>query len=689
MNMFAVDNSVFEIFDFTLEKGDERTALMDPMSVVLTRENALKLFGSDNVIGKTLKFEWGGEWIDFKITGILSELPYNSHIHFGMLISISSYPNERFNEWRSNYLYTYIMTSEDTNPAILEEKLKSFVSNHLEPFYGDLLSQGLGIHEVLKIHLFPIEDIHLHPSPNWEVGIPGSMTSVYIFSTIASLILIIACINFINLSTASANRRAKEVSLRKTIGASLKQLNLQFIQESYLLTILALILALVLVTLFIPAYNSIFEGKLSSSSLFSFTNIIMLTTITFTVGLFTGVYPAFYLARFSPVSILKGGIQSGTRKSAFRQTMVILQFVISIALIIGTLTIYKQMTYIQSRELGFNKENVLLIPVRSQAIRKNYQNFRNALMANPSILNVAVSSDLPGETFYSNTNFRDPSKPDDPVSTIVLMTDFDFINTYRMDLIAGRDFSIKYLTDTTGTLILNEAAVKRFGWDSDEAIGKELTYFLGSTGKIIGVVQDFNYRSLHTTVEPLAIILNADYFRAISVRFQPGDTQKKLDYVNKQWNETFPGEQFEFSFLDNRLNLLYSNDIKMKNIFIIFSAFSIIVACLGLFGLSVFIASQRTKEIGIRKVLGATVGKVLLLFSKEFIIWILLANLIAWPLAWLMMTKWLQNFAYKVDIGLWIFIISTVVTLFIALVTISYQSIKAAIANPVDSLRYE
>jgi putative ABC transport system permease protein len=269
------------------------------------------------------------------------------------------------------------------------------------------------------------------------------------------------------------------------------------------------------------------------------------------------------------------------------------------------------------------------------------------------------------------------------------MTDFDFIDTYSMNLVAGRAFSKKYLTDTTGTLVLNEAAIARFGWNHDEAIGKELTYFMQTTGKIVGVVKDFNFRSLHNKVEPLALILNRDYFRAISVRFYPGDVKKQVNYVNNMWEDTFPGELFEFSFLEDRMNLLYSNDIKMKNIFIIFSAFSVIVASLGLFGLSVFIASERTKEIGIRKALGATVGKVLLLFSKEFIIWIVIANIIAWPLAWIMMKTWLQNFAYKVEIGIWIFIISASTAMLIAIVTISYQSIKAAIANPIKALRYE
>jgi putative ABC transport system permease protein len=687
--MFAVDNSIFEIFDFELEKGDETTALIKPRSVVLTRDNALKFLGTDDVIGKSLSFEWEGEQVDFEITGILKEVPQNSHVQFDMLISISSYPNDRFSGWRSNYLFTYILASENTTRSDLEEKLKTFVSNRLEPHYGDLLSQGLGIHEVLKMHLFPITDIHLYPSPNWEIGAGGSMTSVYIFSSIAILILIIACINFMNLSTAGANKRAKEVGLRKTIGAHKSQLRMQFIQESVLLAVIALFVAIALVSLFIPAYNKIFDDTLSMNSLLLSKNLIMLIGITLVVGFLAGLYPAFYLTKFEAAGILKSSPMLGSGKSIFRRNMVVVQFIISITLIIGTLTVYEQMKYIQTKSLGFDKENVILLPVRSQQIVQSYKSFRNELLSHSQIQSLAVSSDLPGETFYSNTNFASREQANDPVMTIVLMTDYDFVGTYGMEVVAGRSFSREFISDTSGTIMLNEAAVQRFGWDPQEAIGKDLSFFRGTVGKIVGVVKDFNFRSLHTKVEPMALILAPNYISAISVRIQPGNIKRTIDFIQQKWESTFPGELFEFSFLDNRMNQLYENEMKMQNIFIIFSCFSIFVACLGLFGLSVFIAAERTKEIGIRKVLGASIGKIILLLSKEFIAWIIIANIVAWPFAWFIMNKWLQNFAYRVDIGIWIFILSASLALIIALITVSYQSIKAAVANPVESLRYE
>jgi len=688
-SMFAVDNSIFEIFAFDLEKGDESTALIKPKSVVLTRDNALKFLGTDDVLGKSLRFEWNGEPVDFEITGMMKEVPRNSHVHFDMLISISSYSEDRFRYWRDNYLFTYILAAENTTKNDLEEKLKTFVSSRLEPHYGDLLSQGLGIHEVLKIHLFPLTDIHLHPSPTWEIGAGGSMTSVYIFSSIAVLILIIACINFMNLSTACANKRAKEVSLRKTIGANKNQLRMQFIQESLLLALIALGFAIGLISLFIPAYNNIFDDNLSMNTLWQAKNLIWLIGTTLLVGFLAGLYPAFYLTHFDPTGVLKSNPLRGSGKPIFRRNMVVIQFIISIALIIGTLTVYNQMQYIQTRSLGFDKENVVLLPVRSQRVAQSYAGFRNELLANSQIQSLAVSSDLPGEKFISNTYFTTRDRVNEPVSLIILTTDYYFVDTYRMDLAAGRIFSRAFRSDTSGTIMLNEAAVQRFGWIPEEAIGKDLSFWGNVVGKIVGVVKDFNFRSLHTQVEPMALILDPGYISEISVRIKPGNIRRTIDLIQQKWEKAFPGELFEFSFLDNRLNQLYENEMKMQNLFIIFSCFSIFVACLGLFGLSVFIAAERTKEIGIRKVLGASISKIILLSSKEFLLWIIIANIVAWPLAWFGMNKWLQNFAYRVDIGIWIFILSASLALIIALITVSFQSIKAALANPVESLRYE
>jgi putative ABC transport system permease protein len=689
--MFAVDNSVFEIFDFRLENGDEQSALSEPMTVVLTRENADKYFGKGDAFGKSLTFEWEGEEIDFKVTGILEEVPENSHIHFDMLISIASFSEEEFSDWRSNYLYTYILVAENTSKSQLEGKLKTFVTQRLEPHYGDLLTLNteMGIHEVLKMHLFPIADIHLYPSINWEVEAGGSISSVFMFSSIAILILIIACLNFVNLSTARASKRAKEVSLRKTVGAEKRQLRIQFIQESVMLAFVSLSLAFILSSLFIQAYNGIFAENLSLSVFLRLNNIFLLVGTTFVVGALAGLYPAFYLTRFEAVEVLKGNPVSMSGKSFFRRNLVIIQFGISIILIIGMFTVYKQMKYIQNRSLGFDKENVVILPVRSEQISQNYLSFRNTLKSNPQIVSVSASSEVPADFHYSNTNYRRLDS-DEPVILYLFFCDYDYVDTYGMEVIAGRVFSKGFSTDTEGTIMLNESAAHRFGWTPAEAVGKRLEGpYSGEATQIIGVVKNFNYKSLRREIEPMALLLFPDYIRKISVRIMPGEIGGTLNSIQKTWEMAFPAEQFEYSFLDSRVSQLYKSEKKMQDLFIIFSVLSILVACLGLLGLVSFTAELKTKEIGIRKVLGASTGHVVVLLSKEFIKWILLANIVAWPLAWFMMNKWLQNFAYRANIGWIVFALAGFVSMAIAIFTFIFQTVKTAWSKPADSLRYE
>jgi len=687
--MFAVDNSVFDMFDFLLEEGDDKTALIDPQTVVLTRKNAVKYFGKEDVVGKSLSFEWEGEPVDIKITGIMEEVPENSHIHFDMLLSIASYKEEPYTDWRSNYLYTYVQVQENTSKRDLEEKLKTFVTHRLEPEYGDLLLQGRSIHEVLKMHLFPIIDIHLRPSSNWEVEAGGSILSVYIFSCIAVLILIIACMNFVNLSTARASKRAKEVSLRKTVGAEKHQLRVQFIQESVLLAFVSLILAFVMSSLFIQGYNGIFAENLSLSVFLQLKHMVILVGATFAVGVLAGLYPAYYLTRFEPVEVMKGVPLSGSGKSVFRRNIVIIQFSISIMLIVGVFTVYKQMRYIQTRSLGFDKENVVIIPVRSQQIAQNYGSFRNELMQNHQIISASASSEVPADSHYSNSNVNRLDS-EEPIILFLFTSDYDYVETYKMEILAGRAFSRDFGTDTEGSIILNESAAHRIGWTPKEAVGKKLEGAYSETAtQVVGVVKNFHFKSLHREVEPMALLLYPDYIRDISVRIRPGDVGRSLNFIQQKWESLFPGEQFEYSFLDSRINQLYESEKKMQDLFIVFSVFSILVACLGLLGLVSFTAELKTKEIGIRKVLGASTGHVIVLLSKEFIKWILLANIVAWPLAWFMMNKWLQNFAYKTNIGWIVFVLAGFVTMAIAIFTFIFQTVKTACAKPVISLRYE
>ena len=460
-------------------------------------------------------------------------------------------------------------------------------------------------------------------------------------------------------------------------------------QVNLTLALIALIFAFAFSALLVPVYHRIFGEALPFSLLFQLKNLILFLVTALIVGGIAGLYPALYLTHFEPVNIGKGGPLSGHRKSAFRRNMVILQFGISITLIIGMFTVSKQMKYIQNRHLGFDKENIVLIPIRSRQVTSNFEAFRNALLTSSQILSVSTSVDVPGETILSNTNFRTRQAADEPISLFCIFTDYDFIETYRMDVLSGRGFSKAFATDTAGTLILNAAAARRIGWSPEEAIGKELSYMRGTVGRVVGVVKDFNFRSLHTAVEPMALLLNPEYMRDCSVRIGPGDVRKTLDLIQQKWEEVFPGERFEFSFLDHRIDQLYVREKKMQNIFFVFSSLSVFVACLGLLGLAAFTAEVRTKEIGIRKVLGASMGNVTLLLSKEFIKWILLANIAAWPLAWFMMNKWLQNFAYRAGMGWFVFLFSGGLTLVVAIVTFIFQAVKAAYANPVDSLKYE
>ncbi|MBN1271827.1 MAG: ABC transporter permease [Candidatus Aminicenantes bacterium] len=687
--MFAVDHSVFRIFDFGLEQGDEKTALKEPHTLVMTRKNALKYFGTDDVIGRSLSLEFEGEQVNFKVTGILKEVPENSHILFDTLISISSYSEDTFSDLRSNYLYTYVLAREGVSRRVLEEKMKMFVGQRLKPVYGDLLVSGLSIHEVLKVRMYPIIDIHLHPAENWELEPGGSINLVYIFSTIAVFILFLACINFINLSTARANKRAKEVCLRKTVGAGKSQLRAQFIQESALSSLLSLICSLVFCALLIPVFNQSFDVHLSLKLLSQPKNLFAILGITLTAGILSGLYPAVYLTRFDPVTVLKGSISRKKGSTGFRKNLVVFQFVISTIILFGMFTVYRQMRYIQTRSLGFDRENVVVIPAGSRQASSGFEPFRNELLQNTNIVSLSNSTDLPGDPLYGNGGFRRTGSKE-TVSLIIFSADHDYVETLKMDILAGRNFSREHGTDRERTILLNEAAVKRIGWTLQEAVGNRLIRGENNPPlEVIGVVKNFHFKSLRTEVEPMVIQLLTNVRGFISIKIKPDDIKNTIALIRQKWEKFFPGERFDFSFLDSRIQKLYDKEKKMQKLFLVFSALSLFVACLGLFGLASYTAEVKTKEIGIRKTLGASAGNVTFFLSKEFIKWILIANVFGCPIAFTLMNKWLQNFAYRIDIGWTVFIFTVSVTLLTALFSFAFQAMKAAWANPVDSLRYE
>jgi putative ABC transport system permease protein len=687
--LFAADNSVFNIFDFVLIQGSPKTALLRPKTLVLTESAAIKYFGTHDVKGETLDLEMDGKYVEFEIAGVMRDIPENSHIHFEMLISFSTYPEEEFTSWRSNYLYTYVLTDKIIKPIVLEEKLKNFIDQHLEPEYGDLIVQGRSIHDVLKLYLFPLADIHLNPSENWELESGGSIQSVILFSSIGFLLLIIAGINFINLSTARANRRAKEVSLRKTLGANKQQLRFQFFQESLLLTFIAAGIALVLLLVFVPFYNSAFGGNLSLVHLLRNNNFLVFIGITLSIGFIAGLYPAVYLSKFEPAGIIKGVPLNTNRKSGFRRNMVVFQFAVSLCLLIGMSIVYQQMDFINKKSIGFEKENVITLPARSSNVSKNFETFKSSLLSHSNIISIAGSADLPGDEIYSNGNFYSRKDPETHFSSVFMNCGYDFINTCKIQVIAGRNFSRDFGTDTSGTIILNETAVGKLGLTPEQALGKVLYRGESHPFEIIGVVKDFNFQSLLYGIEPMALFLEPNDITRISVRVVPGNMYAILKTIRTVWEKTFPGEQFDYSFLDQRMEQLYESEQKMQNILFVFTVMSIIVACLGLFGLAAYTAEDRTKEIGIRKTLGATVINIFGNLTKDYLKWILISAVIAYPVSYYLMNIWLENFAYRIEISPMVFIAAAFVTLFITLITVSYQIIKLALINPVETLKYE
>lgn len=691
MPVLGADNSIFEMFDFKLINGDEKTALVDPRSVVLTPQLAIQYFGGLDVVGKTLSVEHNGGEADYTITGIMEKVPHNSHVQFSAMVSFTTYPEQRRSGWPGNWLYTYVLLNESANAATLETKFPTLIDKHMAAEFAAYLPEGADIHEILKIRLKPLGAIHLAPAEHFEIDPQGSLTYVYIFSAIAGLILLIACINFMNLSTAKANKRAKEVGLRKSVGAHKQQLWKQFLSESTITACFALMLALLLIILLLPGFNSLSGKELSISILFTSHNWIYLLLITGLTSIAAGLYPAFVLSAYDPAKVFKE-INSKRGSAGFRKTTTVLQFVISIALIICTIVVYNQMNFLNEKALGFDKENVLVIEATGEDVLNNMEKFKNDLLQSSQIISIAASNNYPGNDRFSDTIFK-RADSEEKYDVIFQTADYDFLDTYGIELASGRNFSREFVGDANNAAIINEAALEKFGLTPETAIGKKLN----PTGRflpieevtIVGVAKDFNYTSLHQNIRPFCFLLTEARVNFVSIRIAPGNTQDAISFVENKWQSIFPKKEFNFSFLDERIQSLYENEQRMGSIIMIFSLFSVFVGCLGLFGLASFTAEEKTKEIGIRKVLGSTVGEITLMLSKQFLKWVLVANVIAWPLAYFAMDSWLQNFAYKTDLSIGIFLIAGLIAILIALSTVSYQAVKAALMNPVSSLKHE
>ena len=671
-NVFFVDPSFLAIFTYPQIAGDRNNVLIEPMCVLLSESAADKYFGKTNSIGKTLRYN---DKYDLIITGILKDAPANSHFHFDFLISMAStnqiYGSDFATNRMNTSVYTYLLLNRPEYAQQIERKFPSFLKN----YYGGLLDF---IEPTLTLQ--PLSQIHLYSNIGGEIEVNSDIKYIYIFSVVGLMILIMACINYMNILTAGYSKRIKEIGVRKVLGANKAVLIKQFIGESILTAFLAFFIAIIISFLFLPVINSLIGQALILDIRQNYELIITMVIVTLLTGIISGIYPAFILSSLNPSTILGKSLHGKFSGAFVIRTLIVFQFMISTGLIISTLIISEQLNYIRNKKLGFEKNHIVVLPLREDYTRKNYEMLKNALVQKPKILSASASSVLPGEVKYYNSVSWDGSGYDKTMDFI--FADYNFLKTYEIDIAQGRDFSKDFGSDLKSGYILNEEAVKEIGWN--EPIGKKF-----NDGLVIGIVKNFHYKSLYEPVKPLYISVNPDNINFLSIRINPKNVTASLDYIQQSWKELFPHSPFEYFFFNNHLDKLYKSETKLASIFNWFSGLTIMISCLGLIGLTSISVVNKNKEIGIRKVLGESVEGIVFMITKEFIIIIFVANIIAWPVAYYFMSKWLEDFAYRIEISWLIFVLSGLIVLLIALVTVGYQAIKAAVANPVESLRYE
>jgi len=671
------DPDFFTMFTFLFLEGDPQTALSNPNSIVLVESVSAKYFGNENPVGKVLNIN---NEFDFTVTGILKDIPENSTIQFDFLIPFIRIEDFEkawavLDNWTLSGFATYVQLEKKASAETLVNKIAYYLKNHV-PESEDV------------IYLQPFEDVHLYSSHiQFSVEGQGDIAYVFIFSLVAFFVLIIASINFMNLATARSATRAREVGLRKVVGATRAQLIRQFFCESVGMAFFSLILAVVLVELFLPAFANL-SGKILVLDFSSHYHIVLaIVIITLITGFISGTYPALFLSSLRPVKVLKGALKTEGRGFLFRRILVVSQFSLSILLIICTIVVSQQIGYIQNKKLGLNREHVVYLPIREYLAEK-YETFKTELDNTAGIMNVAASSSLPtsGVILTTDKVSWEGKNPEDNVVLEVTSTGYDFIETFDMEVVEGRSFSKEFLTDEEEAVVINETAKKIIGME--DPVGKQL--ILGdSATTIIGVVKDYHFKSLHSEIEPLILALVPSLYRYVFIKLEARDVPSTLASIKSNWNMFFPDTPFEYHFLDEAYDKLYRSEQRMGILFNYFTVLAILISCLGLFGLASFMAGKRTKEIGIRKVLGASLSGIIMLLNKQFTKWVLIANFISWPIAYYAMSKWLQGFAYRINLGIWTFALAALIALVIAVMTVSYQSVKAALNNPANSLRYE
>ncbi|MBN1327521.1 MAG: ABC transporter permease, partial [Candidatus Cloacimonetes bacterium] len=674
-SFYAATEQFFKVFDFELIRGDADNVLRNPNTIVLTESIAEKYFGSEDPVGKTII---ENETDEYTITGVCRDFPTNSHLKMNAIASVE-YTDDIAEYWGSFSSHNYIRLKEGVDPAEFEAKINNLAMEKM-----GITKEQTGMEFLL--YLEPVKDIHLLSNYQYNLGNDGDITYVYVFSLIALFILIIAYINFINLTTAHHMIRAKEVGVRKIVGANRGKLINQFLIESIVITLLSTLVAFGLIELLQPVFNKLIGIELEMSFINHGKYLLIGIGFMIIMAIPSGMYPAVYLSSLNPISVVKGNLLGSNQKSVIRNVLVVFQFVISIALICSTGVIYKQLKYFQHKKLGFDKEHVLLLPLRSQETREKAEILRDILVGMSGISDACISSNYPGSGASQGHGFFPEGKSEEqPWLMKTMNADANFVQTFRLNILQGRDFDSANQAENMNVLI-NETLVKEVGWG--DPIGKTFLDPFIRDGEtmlpitVIGVLEDFHVNALRDKIEPLVVYYNPPNRNYLSLRLKPGNMFKVLDIVEKEWKGMHPGMPFDYFFLDEHFDRIHYSERNLATTFMYFTILAIIIACLGLFGLASYATERRIKEIGVRKVMGSTVSEIVLLLSKDFSKLVLLANVLAWPIAWFAMHKWLQNFAYPAKMDIWLFVWSGIIAFLIALITVSFRTIKAASSNP-------
>lgn len=688
------DGNVFSFFGIPLVHGDPATANSKPNQVALSASKAQSIFGDINPVGQTVMLN--GE-TSYEVSAVFEDLPVNSHFHFDMFMSMETLDESKRPDWFSINFATYMRLTDGFDAKELEAKFPDlavkYIGPELEQALGVGLDKLLGPEPVAAFTLTPLLDIHLHSDKLGELDANSDIKYIYIFSAIAMFILLLACINFMNLATARSARRAKEVGVRKVMGAYKKHLIRQFLTEAIVISSISTLLAIVLTAILLPFFNDLAAKSINEQELMRPTMLGIMGSVVLLVGLLAGSYPSFYLSSFKPVETLKGKLNLGLRSAGIRSLLVVVQFTISISMIIGTAVVFDQLAYIQNKKLGFDKDHIIMIK-DAWMLKDNAKPFKKAVIDETSVVNGTLASFLPVATHYNNNLFFHGNDPENSPNYIIgnYMVDYDYLETLSIEVIAGRNFSKSFPTDTAA-ILLNETAVKMMNLDN--AIGTKIYSYDGGpenpvmrSHKVIGVVKDFHFSSLRDNISPLLFQLGETQGFA-SFKIKGENIQETVSRIRSKWNEFGPGQPFDFDFLDQRFNALYSSEQRVGNIFSVFAFLAIFIACLGLYGLAAFTTEQKTKEIGIRKVLGASVTSIITLLSKEFIKLVGVAFVIAAGVTTFAMNKWLEDFVYRTDLNPITFIIAGILAMVIAFVTMGLQSYKAASSNPAKTLKTE